>query len=429
MSCARRSRGVLLLEVLDDRRRLEHGGSRVWIFHVGRLERSPSIFQLLPFGRAPPDRPHQVRQLQLHQLLPHELAERRRLVRVYGDGLLGHLRRRISAPRSHPWRQPETRGEHRQRPGSQQTGNLLLTRAVLVVEVVDDVVGLVHRNPGVVVDHVRKHGLAAGVLDVLPEVRSALRARVELHVEVQPHHRLAHLAAERAPLELVQLDGRRGPRELGDVGGFLEPAAAELAEGVLALGGAPLDDGWGPSLAQRAGHRARDEGPRRGEDVGELTVGDAELLRLGSLQSVHDLVGGSDGRGLQLRLGDGRGGIDGLDGHRRGVDGAERAGELGGVLVVARSGGGHARHRGARAGGAHLVGAGGDLGSREEGAASAERGHGDGGHTRLDGSRSRATGTSAGGSEAGDAPSFDATIEEKMEVARVASRSQEMYPV
>ena len=62
-----------------------------------------------------------------------------------------------------------------------------------------------------------------------------LRARVKLHVEVQPNHRLPHFAAKRAPLELVQLDGLLRSRVLAYVARLAQIPPAELPKGVNTL--------------------------------------------------------------------------------------------------------------------------------------------------------------------------------------------------
>ena len=79
--------------------------------------------------------------------------------------------------------------------------------AVLGEEVADDLVGLVHRLARVGIDEVGELRLAAEAHDLLPEARAALRTRPDVRLEIEDAEGLAHLAAERAALELVEGEG------------------------------------------------------------------------------------------------------------------------------------------------------------------------------------------------------------------------------
>mmetsp|Transcript_11850 Transcript_11850/g.44077 ORF Transcript_11850/g.44077 Transcript_11850/m.44077 type:complete len:260 (-) Transcript_11850:567-1346(-) len=223
---------VCLLQVLRDCATFEHRDSRVWVLYVRRLEHPPFVEKLLAFRGPAAARFHQMRKLQLHQFLAHQLTKRRGFVGVHRDWFRGHRRGCVSAPGAHPRRQAETRGEYRKRPRAQKRRYVLLPRAVRVVQVVDDVVALVHFDFRVRVHHVREHGFAAPLFDLFAKVGPPLRTRIEKHIKVQPNNRLPDLLTERTALELVQLELDLRPRKFGHVGSFFHVPPPELPERV-----------------------------------------------------------------------------------------------------------------------------------------------------------------------------------------------------
>mmetsp|Transcript_20280 Transcript_20280/g.46806 ORF Transcript_20280/g.46806 Transcript_20280/m.46806 type:complete len:202 (-) Transcript_20280:276-881(-) len=175
--------------------------------------------------------------LELVQSLPHDLAERARLVPPHGDGLGGGRVECISAllgplscagnegkgrPKRHHWPREELR-------------RLVLARAVVLVEVADNVGALVHLSASVGVHHVGELGLAPLFDDEGAVDLGLAGGGLEEDVEVEEGGGVAHLGAEGAALELIQLDGLGGPGEVGDDALLLEGVACSLEHCVLPL--------------------------------------------------------------------------------------------------------------------------------------------------------------------------------------------------
>ena len=190
---------------------------------------------------------------------------------------------------------------------------MVFFRSVGVVQVVDDVARLVHRDARVGVLHVREHGLRSSCLTRSRNVGPPC-GHGKNSTSRSSHTTASRTFRWRAPLELVQLDRRGRAGVFVRVAGFLDVPPAHLAQRVRARRARALNDGRRPARTTRRRRRARHERPGRGEHVGELAVRDAEFLRLGTakrerVRGVRGVAacarggGGDDGLGLGNRCG------------------------------------------------------------------------------------------------------------------------------
>mmetsp|Transcript_3033 Transcript_3033/g.9346 ORF Transcript_3033/g.9346 Transcript_3033/m.9346 type:complete len:200 (-) Transcript_3033:187-786(-) len=197
-----------------------------------------------------------MRNFQLDQTFANDFAKRGRFVPVKDNrfhGFFGCFGVCIQfIPFAHPAEHAETRSHgHNRRPRNQRR-HFILPRPVVFVQILNDIVRLVHFNSGVFVNQIRKLRLASSFLDKFAKSFPALRTRIDDGIQIEPHDSLSHFATERAPFKLVQFERFFWTFERFRVARFFQVSPAEGPERILSIRRWSLFQRRFPALRQDA---------------------------------------------------------------------------------------------------------------------------------------------------------------------------------